>query len=393
MDRFRVSAAAAAAAAVVGSVACGGDRGALEARPDSAALVTTLGVDTVAVERFVTTPERVEAEAVIRTPRATYRRYVLERGAGGEPARLEVQVWPAGARGGPPLRTETVTFEGDSIRIESNSDGTVGRETLPGAAGAVRLEDYLYWPLDLALRTAMRGEGDSVVTRVLTEDGISEWTFVRTPDDSVQVLQPDGGRQAARIDARGRLRGLSSLPASTGLTVQRQPWVALDSLADHFATLEEAGRGLGPLAGRAETVVRTGRAAVRIDYGTPARRGRVIWGGLVPYGEVWRTGANLATHLETDRDLRIGDLDVPKGRYTLFTIPDQARSQLVLNRQTGQPGNQYDESQDLGRVTLQHRVLAEPVDVLEIGLTVGGSKGELTIRWDRLELVAPVEIR
>ena len=76
-------------------------------------------------------------------------------------------------------------------------------------------------------------------------------------------------------------------------------------------------------------------------------------GGLVPYGQVWRTGANAATTLVTPRDLRIGDTPVPAGTYTLYTLPGESEWQLIINRQTGQWGTEYDQAQDLARIPMQ----------------------------------------
>ena len=105
-----------------------------------------------------------------------------------------------------------------------------------------------------------------------------------------------------------------------------------------------------------------GGASLTVEYSRPAKRGREIWGGLVPYGEVWRTGANAATAFTTDRDLEIGGAEVPAGSYTLFSIFTSESAQLIINRQTGQWGTMYDEAQDLVRVNLTPETIAEPVE-------------------------------
>src|SRR5580704_8423860 len=89
-----------------------------------------------------------------------------------------------------------------------------------------------------------------------------------------------------------------------------------------------------------------GAAHVLVDYGRPSKRGRVIFGGLVPYGEVWRTGANAATILVTDKDLTIGHQTVPAGTYTLYTIPSASKWQLIINKEVGQWGLTYHQEFD-----------------------------------------------
>ena len=81
-------------------------------------------------------------------------------------------------------------------------------------------------------------------------------------------------------------------------------------------------------------------------------RGRKIMGGLVPYGRWWRTGADNATTFQTEADLDIGGLKVPKGTYTIYTLPGAKEWQLIVNKQTGQFGTEYDQQQDLGRVKM-----------------------------------------
>src|SRR5689334_13753896 len=86
---------------------------------------------------------------------------------------------------------------------------------------------------------------------------------------------------------------------------------------------------------------------VTIKYGRPSMRGRKIMGGLVPYGQVWRTGANEATTLVTPVTLLIGGTTIPAGEYTLWTLPSEGTWKLIVNKQTGQWGTEYDEHQDL----------------------------------------------
>jgi hypothetical protein len=127
---------------------------------------------------------------------------------------------------------------------------------------------------------------------------------------------------------------------------------------------------------------------VRIDYGQPHARGRQVVGGLIPKGEVWRFGANAATTLVTDVDLTIGGTAVPKGTYTLFALYSDAGWQLIVNRKTGQWGTEYDASQDLARIPVQARTLAEPVESFSISLVPAGDgapRGTLRFAWGTAE--------
>jgi hypothetical protein len=144
-----------------------------------------------------------------------------------------------------------------------------------------------------------------------------------------------------------------------------------------------------------ETVKATvGGANISIEYGRPYTRGRKIMGGLVPYGRVWRTGADAATTLTTSKDLVIGGTTVPAGKITLYTLPAEDQWKLILNKQTGQWGTEYDQSKDLARVDLSKKALTAPVDQLTIAIEPGsGNAGTLKISWETTELSVPFTVK
>ena len=129
-----------------------------------------------------------------------------------------------------------------------------------------------------------------------------------------------------------------------------------------------------------------------IDYGQPHARGRPIFGGLVPYDQVWRLGANWATHLTLDLDVRIGDLDVPRGEYTLFLLPRETDAELIVSLETRQWGTDYDLSRDFGSTPIGRRALAETAQSLAITLEPDLQQengdvpsGSLRITWGEVE--------
>jgi hypothetical protein len=146
-----------------------------------------------------------------------------------------------------------------------------------------------------------------------------------------------------------------------------------------------------------------GAVRLAIDYGQPHLRGRRLGGpGLVPMDSVWRLGANVSTTLTTDLDITIGDQFIPHGTYSLFVLPSTAGWKLIVNRATGQWGTDYDATQDLARVDLRVRTIAEPMESLaiflvpQIDLNAQGQavpqsaaampRGTLRILWGNTEL-------
>lgn len=126
-----------------------------------------------------------------------------------------------------------------------------------------------------------------------------------------------------------------------------------------------------------------GGKAVTIDYSSPRAKGRKIYGELVPYGQVWRTGANEATALVTPADLTIGGTAVPAGSYTIFTVPNKDKWTLVISKKTGEWGTDYPgQANDLARIDMKVSALPSPVDNFTISFEKAGNGANLNIDWE-----------
>lgn len=151
---------------------------------------------------------------------------------------------------------------------------------------------------------------------------------------------------------------------------------------------------MAQLSPPAETSVTIAGKMIRINYSAPSMRHRKIFGGLEPYGRVWRAGANAATALHTDANLDIGGLFVPKGDYTLFVYLDPAQWQLIVSKATGEWGLDYDKSQDFGRVKMEMSKSPKPIETYRMTLTsLGGNKGELRLEWENTIAEVPITVK
>ena len=132
---------------------------------------------------------------------------------------------------------------------------------------------------------------------------------------------------------------------------------------------------------------------ITIKYHTPHLRGRHLGGSeIVPWNQVWRTGANPATTLITPVPLHIGNLLVPAGTYTIYTLPTANKWMLIVNKQTGQWGTKYDKAQDLGRVKMT--MTAPPAMLENLKYTLvdnGGGSGSLTLAWENKAGSVPIK--
>ncbi len=163
------------------------------------------------------------------------------------------------------------------------------------------------------------------------------------------------------------------------------------SIAASLLVIPAASAQKASPAGTAEVTL-DGKTIV-IAYSRPYMKGRKIMGGLVPYGRVWRTGADDATSLKTPVDLEIGGTKVPAGSYTLYSLPSEDGWKLIINKQTGQWGTEYDESQDLARVDMKKSALPSPLEQFTISFVKKDAKAaELILEWENTKLSVPVRV-
>lgn len=138
---------------------------------------------------------------------------------------------------------------------------------------------------------------------------------------------------------------------------------------------------------------------ITIVYGRPYTKDpktgekRTIWGGLVPYGKVWRLGADEATLFTTKENVEIGGTSVPAGTYSLYLLPEENSAKLIVNKQTGQWGTKYDESQDLARIEMKKEKLAEPVDQFTIALEKTTADGVLKLKWENTQYSVSIGLK
>lgn len=155
-----------------------------------------------------------------------------------------------------------------------------------------------------------------------------------------------------------------------------------------------------PVSPRESVAARIDGSDITIVYGRPYLRDprtgvpRKIWGGLVPYGRVWRTGANEATSFTTTWDLEIGGRTLAAGSYSLYSIPEDRKGWLIFNRQTGQWGTERDEQQDVLRVEMTRESLRPP-PVLQFTILIeaAAAGGVLRFRWEDAQYSVPFRVK
>jgi hypothetical protein len=133
---------------------------------------------------------------------------------------------------------------------------------------------------------------------------------------------------------------------------------------------------------------------VSVVYSRPSMRGRKIMGGVVPYGVVWRTGANAATNFRTSADIVLSGVKIPRGEYTLYTLPSSHQWKLIINKQTGQWGTVYGQKFDLARIPLNKKILKQPAEKFTIALErTSDNSGTMKLAWEKTQLSVNFQLK
>jgi hypothetical protein len=355
--------------------------------PDTATFLTRLGTDTIAVERFTFDGRVLDGVSVMRSPNVSVHRYRAVFGAGGVDS-LTLAEGPAGR---PAQTVTTYRYSDDSVQVETRQDSSTRRQSSGVHGRPLPFAPDVLGPWEVALRSALAaGTGDPQLS-LFTGSETIRYTVHRLGADSLHLAIENGdfGPLVARMDGAGRLQSLDLRATTDKFLAERVTGLDVDSMTAVFAARELAGKGLGNLSPRDTTRATVAGAHVQIDYGRPMRRGRVIFGNVVPWDTVWRTGANQATQLITDKDLVIGGTTVPAGTYSLFTIPSQKGWQLIINKQHGQWGTDYDAKQDLARIPMRTTTAAVALERFTISIYAP----TLSIAWDRTQASVTVKAR
>jgi hypothetical protein len=123
--------------------------------------------------------------------------------------------------------------------------------------------------------------------------------------------------------------------------------------------------------------------SITVDYSSPRAKGRKIYGELVPFGQVWRAGANEATTFVTTADIVVGSKPVPAGSYTIFTIPDKDKWTLIISKKTGEWGTDYPgPNDDLARINMKVSTLPSPVENFTISFDKAGAGATMNLDWE-----------
>jgi hypothetical protein len=366
-------------------------------------IVTRLGTDTVAIERYTRTPGKLEGDVVLRNPRVQTYHYTADLGPRGEIKTFSMTARRADADPLAPPRLQFVDTFGDSVAIVEVSRAGVrdtvlsGRKAFRGrATPSFPTEPPAYGIYEQILSSSAL-KGDSVSYSLMGPGGGPAPAIIlrRRGADSVAFRSTffPNWIEVARVDSHGRILGVNSGATTVKTMAEQAPGLGFDGVVSNWIATEKAKGPAGLVSPPDTARAAIGGANIAVAYSRPAKRGRVIFGNIVPWNQVWRTGANAATVFTTDKDLAFGTTVVPAGKYTLWTVPTPTGAKLIINSETGQWGTDYHADKDFAKVDLTSNHLSPPVEQFVIGVVPQGSGGLLRMAWDDREFTVPFTVK
>lgn len=367
----------------------------------SGGFVTMLGSDTVQVEQFTRDGSQLSGTVVVRTPAFRVVRWTMTLDDRGRLGRYEAKA--VDARGAAVLNgySGSLTVRGDSVVREGFTQG-VQQVTIAAAPHGVFPApgipylgvSHLAYELGFAAarQRAASATPDTALYTMSVIAGQPRPSRTRAwliGPDSAELDYFGVNRSGYRFDAAGRLIRSDWTGTTYRYRTRRVDRLDMERIADGWRATDTTGRAFGALSPRDTAVFTIGSGSIAIDYSRPSRRGRTVWGQLVPMDRVWRLGADMATHITTTTDIIVGESTIPAGRYTLWMIPSDSAPMLVVSSAVNVFGTNYQAARDLARIPLRQGRADRPVERLTIALR----DGALVIEWDDRAWSVPVRVR
>lgn len=392
--------------AVILFVSCGH-----ESPAEQYGFVTMLGNDTISVESVTRQGNTLTSDEVDRFPRVRVRHTVVHLNDDGSIKHLEMDIHTPSEPANERERKVVVTVSNNEVRLsKTDSTGTVKKEFATGGSIVVAHVPQMYSLYELYFAAALKYAASSKLTAgtpVQLRQFYIDREFDRFPLGHATVTPLGGGKAEifhdwlsgigeATMDSSYHMLSYSGARTTYKVDVTRltaPPDIKI--IADRFETQEAKSGNVRSLSVRDTVRAQIGNATFTVDYARPLQRGRKLLGDVIPYDRVWRTGANAATQFTTSAPIKIAGMQVPAGKYTLWTAPHTSGVDLIVNKQSGQWGTEYNGSQDLGTVRFTTESLTTPVEEFTISILPGADAhhGMLVMEWGAFRWTAAIEVQ
>jgi Protein of unknown function (DUF2911) len=372
--------------------------------------ITRLGQDTVSVESVTREDNTLTSDEVDRFPRVRVRHTVIKLNPDGSIRHLVMDIHTPSEPANERERKVIADVTNNEVHLsKTDGTGTVNRVFATGGGIVVAHVPQMYSLYELYFVAALKhaaasksGSGNPVQMRQFYIDR----EFDKFPLGRASVRLLAGGKVEithdwlsgtgeAMMDSGYHMLSYSGARTTYKVDVNRLPSPpGVKNIAEQFEAREAKTGIVRQLSVRDTMRAQVGKAIFSVDYGRPLLRGRKLLGDVLPYDRVWRTGANAATQFTTSAPITLAGMQVPAGTYTLWTVPHTGGVDLIVNRQSGQWGTEYNGSRNLGIAKITTEALSAPVEEFTISIVQGDTRhGTLVMEWGSFRWTAPIEVQ
>jgi hypothetical protein len=372
--------------------------------------LTMLGHDTISIESITRQGNTLTSDEVDRFPRVRIRHTVVNFNDDASIRHLEMNIYTPSEPSGQRDRKVVADVANNNVHLsKTDSSGTVNRDFPTGGSIVVAHVPQMYSLYELYFIAALKQAAASKLAAgspVQMRQFYIDREFDRFPLGHATVSPLDSGKieithdwlsgtGEAMMDSGNNMLSYSGARTTYNVQVKRLATPSdLKGIADRFEAKETADGFVKSLSVRDTARAQIRNSIFTIDYGRPLLRGRTLLGDVIPYDRVWRTGANAATQFTTSTPIRLAGMQVPAGTYTLFTAPHTNGVDLIVNKQTGQWGTEYNHSLNLGITRMISKVATTTVEEFTISILPGDNRnGTLVLEWGSFRWIAPIEVQ
>jgi hypothetical protein len=354
----------------------------------------TIGTDTALMESVRRDGSTIRGTILNVAAGLVLQRYEADVAPDGDI--VEFRSWTEGSRTGPVTPgappTTIVRISSDSIRLLRHVGDSTRTMAVPAIPGAVPLYDAFFTnPLGIVEHALVRAlaRGDSTLT-IWFIGSTEVATFPLTIAPSGEIAFPyamaavypmlAGATLRARVSDQ-RLMVFDARETTFKIRSERFPWRDAGEYLERFRRQEVVQGGMGWMSPPTSALAMIGPVEVAVRYGQPSKRGRTIFPDVVPFGQVWRAGANAATEIRFSADVMIEGIRISAGSYSVWVLPTPASDTLILNSATRIWGVSHDPATDIARIPMRRRMLDRPIERLVYVIGDDNGIGTLSLAW------------
>jgi len=361
-------------------------------QPYTASFIAKLGTDTVIVETYNMMHDHLYGKAFLRYPEDRIGVFNFHFHPDGSIRHYSMSYMKPDSSYISSLGTEGMICENDTCTWFA---GWAGLENEYVNKRPARHIDFIGgWTPTLSLiewncmRLMHSGHQDLPITLVNDYIGTRDVAVTKGNNDTLIFGGPFLEYAKIKATNEGRIISYDGIGTPWNYIVSKHAPINVDEVAKRMSKTHK----IGIPSPQAEVKFPFGRDTIRLHYGRPFKRGRVIFGGIVPYDSIWRTGANDPTQIDLPFDIQFGQITVPKGRYSIYTIPRKSDWTLIFNTDLQQWPTDPNRSKDLALIPMKWKAPKQQTDQFTIDIEVLKDGGVIKFTWDQTEAFAPFRI-